>query len=407
MIAEDTAALARDAAHSVFRQLERTAETRPDGVRWQTLDWHNRPHYRPEIFTGAGGIAFFLADYARVTASRRALGLAEGLVRWCASPTRDSDREPEWEWARNGIMRGRAGLGLAWLSVAAASEDHDHVARAATLGETLLRAPIGPVTDWQDGSAGELLFLLRLSEATGDERFLRHAEAHAAWLESIAVREGGDGCVWPWQTDHDEYAKWLGLSFVPGSAGIAYVLLCLYERTRDDRWASLVRRAAHTLRRQARRDKGGLNWPDTVDGFDRGEERRCQWCYGASGVGLFFAKAAATLGDTSYRDLAVAAGESTYVYGDVRHNPSLCHGLAGSADLFLDLHQLTDDAVWRDRAVEFARLIVRYRHPSPEGDLWQSDDPDCHSPDYLYGVSGTGHFFLRLWRPELIRRPLM
>ncbi|HEU5315796.1 MAG TPA: lanthionine synthetase LanC family protein, partial [Chloroflexota bacterium] len=391
----DASALAQDAAHSIFRQLDRTAEPQPDGIRWQTLDWHNHPHYIPEIFTGAGGIVFFLADYHRLTGSARALELAAGAVQWCASPDRESHRDPEWEWASNGIMRGRSGLGLAWLSLAAASESKDHLARAALVGETLLTTPIGPVTDWQDGSAGELLFLLRLSEATGDERFLRRATEHAAWLESIAVREGSDGCVWPWQTDHDEYAKWFGLSFVPGSTGIAYSLLCLYERTRHDRWASLGRAAAQTLQRQARPDKGGLNWPDTLDGFDRGEDRRCQWCYGASGVGLFLSKAAAVLQDATIRDLALGAGEATYAYGDVRRNPCLCHGLAGSADLLLDLHQLTGEPIWHDRAVELARQIVtRYRRPSPDGDLWQSDDPGCHSPDYLYGVSGTGHFFL-------------
>lgn len=400
-------AIAQDAAHSIFRQLERTAEPQSDGIRWQTLDWHNRPHYIPEIFTGAGGIAFFLADYHRLTGSHRALELAEGAVQWCASPARDAERDPEWEWASYGVMRGRSGLGLAWLSLAAASESKDHLARAALIGETLLSTPIGPVTDWQDGSAGELLFLLRLSEATGDGRFLARATEHAAWLESIAVREGADGCVWPWQTDHAEYAKWFGLSFVPGSAGVAYALLCLHERTRDHRWAALARAAALTLQRQARPDKGGLNWPDTLDGFDHGEHRRCQWCYGASGIGLFLSKAAAVLGDASFRDLALAAGEATYAYGDVRHNPCLCHGLAGSADFLLDLHRLTGDPTWRDRAVELAQQIVtRYRQPSPDGDLWQSDDPGCHSPDYLYGVSGTGHFFLRLWRPDL-RRPLM
>jgi lantibiotic modifying enzyme len=415
----DATILAQDAAHSIYRQLERTAEPQPDGIRWQTLDWHNQPHYIAEIFTGAGGISFFLADYYRLTRTPRALELAEGALRWCASPARDSERDPEWEWARNGIMRGRAGLGLSWLSLAAASESKDHLSHAATLGEIILSTPIGPVTDWQDGSAGELLFLLRLSEATSDERFLRRAEQHAAWLESIAVRHGGgggegskvgeagDGCVWPWQTDHAEYAKWFGLSFVPGSAGIAYALLCLYERTRDNRWAALTRAAANTFRHQAVPDKGGLNWPDTLEGFGHGQNRRCQWCYGASGVGLFLSKAASVLGDAACRDLALAAGEATYAYGDVRHNPCLCHGLAGSADFLLDLHALTGDSLWHDRAVELARQIVdRYRQPSPEGDLWQSDDPGCHSPDYLYGVSGTGHFFLRLWRPDL-RRPLM
>src|SRR5215207_9647267 len=121
----DGTRLAEDAARSIFQFLERTAEPQADGTRWQTLDWDNQPHYTPVIFTGAGGISFFLADYYRVTGERRALELAEGAVRWCASPAREADRDPEWDWCRNGIMRGRSGLGLAWLNLAAASDDKD------------------------------------------------------------------------------------------------------------------------------------------------------------------------------------------------------------------------------------------------------------------------------------------
>lgn len=401
-----SAGLAEEGARSIFLRLERTAEPQADGVRWRTLDWDNRPHYTPAIFTGAGGISFFLADYCRVTGERRALELAEGGVRWCAGPAREADRDPEWDWAVNGIMRGRSGLGLAWLNLAAASGDKGHLAGAAAIGTTLLKETIGPVTDWQDGVAGEALFLLRLGEATGDARFLEGASARAAWLESVAVPKEG-GVVWPWQTDHEEYAKWLGLSFVPGSAGIAHVLASLYQRTKDERWAKLTRAAAEALRRQAKEDKGGRNWPDTIDPFQHGEAPRCQWCRGASGVGLFFAKAYEALGDAQYLDLARAAGEATYAYGDVRRNPCLCHGLAGNASLFLDLHAATRDALWLERANEFAQLIMGYREQLPEGDVWQSDDPDCHSPDYLYGISGTGHFLLHLWRPDLISHPLM
>ena len=39
--------------------------------------------------------------------------------------------------------------------------------------------------------------------------------------------------------------------------------------------------------------------------------------------------------------------------------------------------------------------------------MWQADDPGFDSPDLLFGASGTGHFFLRLWRPDEITRPLL
>jgi len=171
----------------------------------------------------------------------------------------------------------------------------------------------------------------------------------------------------------------------------------------------LSRAAGETLLRQAVPDKGGLNWPDTLDGFERGEERRCQWCRGASGIALFFTKAHEALGsgERDYLGTAVAAGECTYAYGDARRNPCQCHGLAGGAELFLELHRLTQDTLWLDRAAEFARLMLGFRTEASQGDQWQSDDAGCASPDFLYGVSGTGHTFLRLWRPDLLTRPLL
>src|SRR5688572_27809775 len=126
----DSARAAEEGIRSIFGFLEHRAQHTPDGIRWETLDWENQPHYTPTIFLGTGGIPFFFADYHRLTGEARALELAEGALRWCSSPARETERNPEWDWCRNGIMRGRSGLGLAWLSLAAASRDPSHLARA-------------------------------------------------------------------------------------------------------------------------------------------------------------------------------------------------------------------------------------------------------------------------------------
>jgi lantibiotic modifying enzyme len=435
MTAETAEAL--EAVHSIFDFIARRAEAVPEGVRWETVDWHNQPYYTPTIFLGSGGIPFFLAGYHQLTGSTRALDLAVAATRWCASPQAARLIDSEWDWASNGIVRGRSGLGLAWLALYAATGDRQFLHEAERVGDAVMAIPSGPITDWQDGAAGEGLFLLRLAEASsgttttpadpgaastaitaggagiagsaGANRFLDGAIARAAWLESVAIREGDtqDGAYWPWQTDHEENAKWFGLSFVPGSSGIAYFLVCLYAATRDTRWATLARAAARTLQRQAVPDGGGLNWPDTLDGLDNGEDLRAQWCNGAAGNGVFLAKACAVLGsDPDLLALALGAGEATYAWGDHRHNPTQCHGLAAGAELFLDLHALTGDRKWHDRATEFCRQMLAYRTATPEGDVWQGDDPGTSSPDFLYGVSGTGCFMLRLWRPDVIYRPL-
>jgi hypothetical protein len=105
--------------------------------------------------------------------------------------------------------------------------------------------------------------------------------------------------------------------------------------------------------------------------------------------------------------LAEHAGECTYTYGDTRENPSLCHGLAGSAALFLALHRATRRQMWSDRANDFARRALAYRQVTSEGDAWQADEPGTTSPDLMCGASGVGHFFLRLLAPGRVRLPFM
>jgi hypothetical protein len=68
------------------------------------------------------------------------------------------------------------------------------------------------------------------------------------------------------------------------------------------------------------------------------------------------------------------------------------------------LYRLTRKPLWLERAHDFARRMFTYRTTTPEGDMWQSDDTDCHSLDFMFGAAGTGHFFLRLWQPDRVTR---
>ena len=123
---------------------------------------------------------------------------------------------------------------------------------------------------------------------------------------------------------------------------------------------------------------------------------RCQWCVGAPGIGVFLARAFAVSGDERYLTAARGAADATFAHGDVRANPSVCHGLAGNAELFLTLYRVTGERQWWERALEFARRCLPYRSVTPEGDLWQADEAGISSPDFFCGAAGTGHFFLRL-----------
>jgi lantibiotic modifying enzyme len=379
----------------VFSYVARTAERVKEGVRWRTLSYDNRPQYDFSVFNVVAGISFFLADYARLTGQSKPLELARDALQWC-----ESARLPRG--FSRGLYVGRTGLGMAWLHLARVSEDQTLLPRCALHAQRILDHEPGPVTDILGGAAGNGLFLLRLWEATRDDGYLAGAVRNAEWLESIATRTRG-GCSWQmaydWHWGAEHY-----LGFAHGLAGIAYFLIALFAATRSERWEPLARTSLRTLTRLAKPDHGGLNWPIVLEEPD--ELSRCQWCHGAPGVGLTFAKAYEVWREPGFLRTAEAAAEATLAYGDVRRNPSQCHGLAGNAELFLELYRRTHKSEWLERARGFAERAFAYRHAGPEGDTWQADEAGYSSPDFMCGAAGTGHFFLRLLQPERLAMPL-
>jgi lantibiotic modifying enzyme len=390
---------ARGGADSVYRYLARTAETVPDGVRWQTPSFTNEPQYGADVHNGVAGISLFLTDYARLTGLAAAQDLARRALDWCVvsgqALRHDFPNESD-----TGLGFGWAGIGLAWVRHAAGTTDSSALAQASEIAARLLPAEPGPATALWYGAAGEGLFLVRLWEAVRRDQYLAGAVRRGEWLASVAVRDAA-GCRWPRNAGTNP-RQFLGMTL--GGAGIGIFLLRLYAATGDARWAVLAREVADCLDGQALPDGGGCNWP-TVFG-DATPRIRCQWCVGAPGIGLFYATAYQVLGEPAFLTTAKAAGEATWAAGDVRHNPSQCHGLAGSAHLLLELARLTNEPVWWERTAAFARQALAYRTDGPGGEAWLADDPGLCSPDFMSGAAGVGHFFLRVLAPNRFPMPL-
>lgn len=381
-------------AHSVYRFIERTAERVDEGIRWQTIDYANKPHYHFEVFNGCGGISLFLAEYYRLTGTAAALDLAIGANQWCSAPAR--------EGPSRGLLTGKTGVALSWLHLSRIAGRPEYQSYGVENAEILLREDPGPMTDLMGGAASNGLFLLRLWEATGERRYLEGAIRNGGWLAEQLVRDER-GCHCLARVDGG-FGKEPHAGVAHGIAGVAHFLVLLHAATRDPAWAGLARELLETLVRHALPDRGGLNWSPTLG---QTELSRCQWSHGAPGIGLVFAKASQLLGEPSYWDVALKCGVTTYAYGDFRHNATQCIGLTGCGEVFVELFRISRDEQWLDRARQFARLAYGYRDELPEGDAWPIDEPGLYSADYMYGAAGIGHYFLRLWKPGEIAMPLM
>ena len=385
------------AAESVFSFIKHTAEPTGHGYRWKTFDYSDQPHYQYNVFHGVGGIPIFLGAYYQATRSESALEYAYGAIRWCM------EAKPTSMHFQRGVQFGKLGVAYAALSLwQITGEDRFSDFWKATVAH-LLREPPGPITDFISGESSNGWFLLKLWRKTGEAAYLQGALRSAAWIsQHLKTDHLGTHCLVDPSGRMFGSKPYSGLSH--GIAGVAYFFSILFDATRDEQWRDVAYALLTTLVRAAREDHGGLNWAPVL-----GEETlsRCQYSHGAAGIGLVFARAARIFDDAEFAATAGRAGEATYGHGDRRNNPTLCTGLAGSGELFVELYRNSHDQRWWTRAREFARLACAYKVRLDGQDYWPTDTPNLYSADFTYGASGTGYFFLRTFAPTDYDPPLM
>jgi lantibiotic modifying enzyme len=384
------------AIESVYLFINRTAEEVDEGYRWKTINYVDQPQYHYNVFNGVGGIPMFLRDYHAVTGESKALELARGALRWC-----QSDRPLEGNFQR-GVQFGKTGIAFACLHLEVGAHAGSLPGFCEANATHLLSEPVGPVTDLIGGESSNGWYFLKLWERTGRDVYLQGAIRCARWISGNLLRDDlGTYCL---VRPDGEWGPSPQAGLSHGVAGVAHFLVLLYDATGDEEWRSSAMELLETLSRHAVPAMGGLNWSPKLG--DR-ELSRCQHSHGASGIGLVFARASVALGDSNLLEIARQAGVAAYAYGDFRKNPTLCTGLAGSGELFVELFKLTKDEIWWDRAKEFARLAMAYKASSGGVDFWPTDTPGLYSADYAYGASGTGLFFLRTLRPLEFELPLL
>jgi lantibiotic biosynthesis protein len=127
------------------------------------------------------------------------------------------------------------------------------------------------------------------------------------------------------------------------------------------------------------------------------------WCHGAPGIALSRLKLAQLTPDSETRSEANIALKATteaitkHLAADMG-NFSLCHGLAGNADILATAEQITTEPDYRKTARTVGEHgIERFggaKAPWPSG-LTGSQ----YVPTLMQGLAGTGHFYLRLHAP--------
>lgn len=350
-----------------------------------------------DLYGGSAGIGLFLTRLWMATGERNHRQAALGALRHAVAWT-DSTRPP------SSLYSGAGGVACAAAEAAVALGDEELLeqARAVAL-ESLARPPAG--RDLIGGRAGAVVALLHIARTAGLSEARTMAETLAGSLAAEAIRTPEGGAAWRSDGGADE-PPLCGLAH--GASGVAYALGCVAEAVGDANLARFPADAALYERSWFRRDEG--NWPDLREVIrrdvraGRGPGAMVAWCHGAVGIGLERLRSYEASGDTVLRADAEAALAATLTHEvEQAHagrvvDASLCHGVAGAAELLMEGARVFRQPRLRGLAADCMQLAAA----AADGGAWPCGVPGGgENPSLMLGLAGIGVTFLRLADPEM------
>ena len=266
------------AAQSVADSIAALARPAVGGARWETHSYTGQPQYSTAIFGGTAGVVFLFADLFRVTGDPKAREVAEAAAMWVEAQSKADLRNSN---ADAGLYFGMSGHGQMCLHL------YEATRRERWLRDAQVRARAVARANWPDahmlsGSAGSLVFLLSLYQATAEQGALDAAVRAGDHIVQTVTRDA-HGTRWAWL--REEQIRF-SAGFVHGASGIAYALAELWRVTGDNALKELVYDVQAWIEAAALENEQGICWNRWPGDPHR---PRVQWCHGAPGIGLFAA----------------------------------------------------------------------------------------------------------------------
>jgi lantibiotic modifying enzyme len=243
------------------------------------------------LYTGSAGIAYLLHQAAQATGQKNYAARANGLLQQLRGFLDTTHAK-----LANDIVYGYAGIGLVYLYAARHGLGSGHLATAKAIGDSLL--------------------------------------GHALPV--------GGGLRWP-MFAQDTVRRFFMPNFSHGTAGTAYFLACLYQRTGEAKYLTAALKAAHYLR----------------------------------GI-------AAPTGFVHHAEPNPAAMGRYYL--------SWCHGPPGTARLYQKLYQITGSLSWQQAVLQLADTLARCGIPEKQTPgFW-------NNVGYCCGSAGIAEFYGQLYQ---------
>ena len=390
-----------DAALKAEKWIAGTAVAGPKGTAWPA-DPLDPKSVNSTLYAGNPGVVLFYLELYAATGDKDYLKKASAGADFLIAGL------PEEKTM--GLYEGLAGIGFALREISKASNEQKY--QEAFLG-CLKRIqkearPVGKGIDWSgptdiiSGSAGIGLFLLQEAAELNDNRLIELASQAGARLAELGKPENG-GLKWAM----DENFPRLMPNFSHGTAGVAYFLATLHEKTKKREYLEAALAGAKYLLSVAKTDGDAClvfhNEPDGKGLYYLG------WCHGPVGTARLFCRLYLITKDASWLDWVKRSANGVMESGIPEkqtpgfwNNAGVCCGLAGVADFFLSLYETTRDKKYLDFCKRITDKLLASASADGAGLKWIQAEHRTR-PELLVaqtglmqGAAGIGLYLLHL-----------
>ncbi len=392
--AAPTKATFKREADKIAGELSSYAIRRGPGAAWIGLDWLGDAEVfqlvclGPDLYNGASGIGVFLAAHAAVTGSQSSGELALAGVSYLRKNLRSRNAA---RMARSLGIGGATGLGSVVYALTVMSKylrDDGLLADAHAAAELFTDDLIAAdkQLDVIGGSAGAVLCLLRLYRDGHSETVLSRAIRCGEHL--IAQNRVGQAGHRSWVGQGSGHRALNGMSH--GAAGFAYALASLSAATGRGEFAQAAAECIEFENSSYSAER--KNWPDLR--VDDGTSWPCQWCHGATGIGLAriaTAKQSGMDAKISVRDIRSAVDGARSAWPAAVD--TLCCGTLGSVEFFSEAGSVLGLSDLRELAL--SRLAGVLTAAEASGDYRWNSGKRQFNLGLFRGLSGVGYTALR------------
>jgi len=338
--------------------------------------------FGPDLYSGTSGIALFLSALYTESEDRVILKTIKGAIKQVRSTMNLAPN--------HGFYSGKPGIGATLIKLGKKYYREDWLKAGVALLNSIPATISGPhEIDLISGVAGTIPVLIDAYRITNNESLLNKAIDLGNELIKNGVQVDN---TLSWQTVPGKQNL---TGFSHGASGIALALLKLYEATNNQEFL-LASQGGFNYERSTF-DPKQQNWPDFRADIEATDLCGLAWCHGAPGIALSRIEALKIQSDDSMvTEMKIALNTTARSVNNMLLNSenanfSLCHGIAGNADILIS----SEEDEFKNLAKVVGDLGIKMYHQNNRS--WPTGLNSHHAtPGLMMGAAGTGYFYLRL-----------